>query len=130
MGLWIRIMTKSLVLAPKKHNNPITAGLPLAGAGYPHFIYVPAIVNIRLSCLKLVYYLQQRLVADTFFSGKSGKPRILENPHIYIIPHIVAKNKPDYTGIIVVSFQGKSTYFLDTGIFREKKSPKTSCPTW
>jgi len=35
---------------------------------------------------------------------------------------MVLDRHQDYTGGIVVSFQGKSTYFLDTGIFREKKS--------
>jgi hypothetical protein len=36
---------------------------------------------------------------------------------------MVLERHPDYTGEIVVSFQGKSTYFLDTGIFRKKKIP-------
>ena len=35
---------------------------------------------------------------------------------------MVLDRHADYTGKIVVSFQGKSIYFLDTGIFREKKS--------
>jgi hypothetical protein len=34
---------------------------------------------------------------------------------------MVIDRHPDYTGEIVVSFQGKSTYFWDTGNFREKK---------
>jgi len=34
---------------------------------------------------------------------------------------MVLDRHPDYTGEIVVSFQGKSTYFWDTGNFREKK---------
>jgi len=35
---------------------------------------------------------------------------------------MVLERHPDYTGEIVVSFQGKNAYFCDTGIFREKKS--------
>jgi len=34
---------------------------------------------------------------------------------------MVLDRHPDYTGEIVVSFRGKSTYFWDTGIFRQKK---------
>jgi len=34
---------------------------------------------------------------------------------------MVLDRHPDYTGIIAVSFQGKSIYFWDTGIFRQKK---------
>jgi hypothetical protein len=83
--LRVRILIKSLVLAPEKHDHPVTAGLPLAGPGYPHFIHVSAQVGIRLSRLKLFYHVPKLLVADILFSGKPGEPCIFENPHWYII---------------------------------------------
>jgi hypothetical protein len=69
-------------IPPKKHDRPITAGLPFSGPGYPHFIHVPPIVNIRVPRLKLLYHVPKLLIADTLFSGKPGEPRIFENPHI------------------------------------------------
>jgi hypothetical protein len=44
----------------------------------------------------LVYHFSQFTVRDALFVGKSGKPRILKNPHL----HIITKNKHIFKQIL------------------------------